>query len=143
MADPTHADPTHQGGESPTVLVLEPDIVARHGISEFLRDCGYTVIETASGDEAMLVLKASGMRIAVLLADATAPGIPDGFGLAQWVRANRSGIDVILTGTPERAAEEARELCDGSPTLSKPYDPQVVVDRIKRLQATRKRAKPR
>jgi CheY-like chemotaxis protein len=136
------ADPTRQGSESPTVLVLEPDIVVRHGISEYLRDCGYTVIETASGDEAMLVLKASGMRIAVLLADATAPGTPDGFGLAQWVRANRSGIDVILTGTPERAAKEAGDLCEDGPTLSKPYDPQVMVDRIKRLQAARKRATP-
>jgi DNA-binding response OmpR family regulator len=136
------ADPTRQGSESPTVLVLEPDIVVRHGISEYLRDCGYTVIETASGDEAMLVLKASGMRIAVLLADATAPGAPDGFGLAQWVRANRSGIDVILTGTPERAAKEAGDLCEAGPTLSKPYDPQVMVDRIKRLQAARKRATP-
>jgi DNA-binding response OmpR family regulator len=136
------ADPTRQGSESPTVLVLEPDIVVRHGISEYLRDCGYTVIETASGDEAMLVLKASGMRIAVLLADATAPGTPDGFGLAQWVRANRSGIDVILTGTPERAAKEAGDLCEAGPTLSKPYDPQVMVDRIKRLQAARKRATP-
>jgi CheY-like chemotaxis protein len=136
------ADPTHQGSESPTVLVLEPDIVVRSEIADYLRDCGYTVIETASGDEAMLVLKASGMHIAVLLADATAPGAPDGFGLAQWARANRSGIDVILTGTPERAARAAGDLCDDGPALSKPYDPQVVVDRIKRLQAARKRATP-
>jgi DNA-binding response OmpR family regulator len=133
------ADPTLAGGEPPIVLILEPDIVVRSEIADYLRDCGYMVIEAATGDEAMLVLNASGMQIAVLLADATAPGTPDGFGLARWVRTNKGEIDVILTGTPEKAAKEAGELCDDGPALSKPYDPQVVLDRIKRMQAARHR----
>jgi hypothetical protein len=54
--------------------------------------------------------------------------------------ANRSGIDVILTGAPERAAKEAGDLCEDGPTQPKLYDPQAVVDRIKRLRAARKRA---
>jgi hypothetical protein len=36
----------------------------------------------------------------------------DGFGLAQWVRQNRPGLDVILTSGIAKAAEKARDLCD-------------------------------
>ena len=42
---------------------------------------------------------------------------------------------MILTGL-ERAADAAAGLCEDSP-LPKPYEPQVVVDRIKRLLAGR------
>jgi hypothetical protein len=46
---------------------------------------------------------------------------------------------VILAGTLERAAEAAAELCEDNPAVTKPYDPQLVVDRIKQLLAARKR----
>jgi hypothetical protein len=39
----------------------------------------------------------------------------------------------------ERAAEAAAELFEDNPLLKKPYDPQIVVDRIKQLLAARKR----
>jgi DNA-binding response OmpR family regulator len=123
----------------PNLMIVEPDEIIRSEISEFLRDCGFRVLETATGDEAMLILNAEGMHLAVVLVDASAPGNPHGFGLAKWLRENRPGIDVILTGTPERATKEAGNLCDDGPALSKPYDPQLVLDRIKRLIAARER----
>ena len=133
------ADAEREAGVRPNVLVLEPDIIVRSEISEFLRDCGYRVIEAATGAEAMLVLVASGIRIDVVMADATTPGTPDAFGLAQWVRANRSETRVILAGSMEMATNQAGDLCDDGPMLAKPYDPQVVLDRIKRLMAARDR----
>jgi hypothetical protein len=48
----------------------------------------------------------------------------DGFQLAKWLRANRPGIDVILTGNAPRAADAAAELCESGP-LPKPYQPQI------------------
>jgi CheY-like chemotaxis protein len=39
-----------------TVLVVEDDVLIRMPISQYLRDCGYRVIEAANADEAMAVL---------------------------------------------------------------------------------------
>jgi hypothetical protein len=60
------------------------------------------------------------------------------FAVSQWVRANRPQLDIMLVGNIERAADVAAELCENGPTLSKPYEPQTVVDRIRRLLAERK-----
>ena len=46
---------------------------------------------------------------------------------------------VILQKQDIHAAEAAAELCEDNPLPKKPYDPQIVVDRIKQLLAARKR----
>ena len=38
------------------VLVVEDDVLIRMPIAQYLRDCGYRVIEAACADEAMAVL---------------------------------------------------------------------------------------
>ena len=47
------------------------------------------------------------------------------------------GRHCVLAGTPERAAHAAGELCEQGPHLMKPYEPKVVLDRIKGLLAAR------
>jgi len=123
---------------SATVLVVEDEVLIRMVISEYLRHCGYRVIEAASGDEALVVLQQPEINVDAVLSDVQMPGAIDGFALARWVRNNRPGLEVILVGSPTRAAEAAGDLCESGPTLSKPYDPQVVVNRIKVLLAQRK-----
>jgi DNA-binding NtrC family response regulator len=54
----------------------------------------------------------------------------------EWLRAQRPNIDVILTGNVTRAVNAAAELCE-SGALPKPYEPQIAVDRIKRLMTLR------
>src|ERR1700722_4542544 len=101
-------------------------------ISEYLRSCGYKVIEAASGDEALVVLQHPEIRVDVVFSDIEMPGATDGFALARWIRANRPALDVILVGSPPRAADAAAELCESGP-YPKPYEPQVLVDHIRRL----------
>jgi CheY-like chemotaxis protein len=36
-----------------TILVLDDDVLVRMPVVQFLRDCGYRVVEAASTDEAM------------------------------------------------------------------------------------------
>lgn len=122
-----------------TVLVVEHEVLIRMTISGYLRDCGFRAIEAANADEALILLQEPGLEIEAVLSDIEMPGAMDGFGLAQWVRANRPGLEVILVGTPERAANAAGDLCDEGPMLAKPYEPQVVVDRIRQLLAARAR----
>ena len=119
-----------------TVLVVEDEVLLRLSIAAYLRDCGYKVIEAADADEAVLVVKQPDLDIDVLFTDVEMAGDMDGFGLAQWTRANRPGLDVILTGGAPSAVNAAATLCEDGP-LPKPYEPQLVLDRIRRLLAAR------
>jgi CheY-like chemotaxis protein len=122
---------------TPAVLVVEDEVLIRMTISGYLRDCGYRVFEAANADEARTILQKADREIDLVLSDIEMPGSMDGFGLAQWVRKNRPGLDVFLVGTTEGAADAAADLCEKGPMLTKPYEPQILVDRVKQLFATR------
>jgi CheY-like chemotaxis protein len=126
--------------ESPTsagcVVVVEDEVLLRLVVAEYLRDCGYKVIEAANADEALLVLQQSQLVVDVLFSDTEMPGSLDGFELSQWVRSNRPDVEVILTGSVPRAVNAAGKLCEDG-TVAKPYEPQHVRDRIRRLLAVR------
>jgi hypothetical protein len=57
----------------------------------------------------------------------------NGFGFAQWARSVRPELKILLAGTPERTIQNAAELCEVGPTLKRPYDHKLVLERIKRL----------
>jgi DNA-binding response OmpR family regulator len=116
----------------PTVLVLEPDVLLRTSIGEFLRECGYQVIEGVSADDARSYLR-SGQRLDVIYSEVRLLGTENGFSLATSLRQTHPGIDVILTSGTTDAAEKSSELCQEGP-LKKPYHPQDVLTRIRLLQ---------
>jgi CheY-like chemotaxis protein len=120
-----------------TVLVADDDPLIRLCIAEYLRDCGYRVLEASSADEAIAILKKPDIQIDVVLSAVEMPGTTNGFGVAQRARALRPGLKVILAGTAERAAHEAGDLCHEGPLLKRPYDHRIVVERIRRLLAAR------
>ncbi len=133
--------PNKPSSDSPapgTILVVEPDILVRMVIADYLRGCGYKVLEGVTADDVKAVL-GSGKQIDIIFAEVQLSGGMDGFGLAQWVRDNHSGIDVILTSGAAKAAEKAGDLCDDGP-LAKPYHPQEVYRRIKILLERRRTA---
>lgn len=125
-----------------TVLVVEDDILVRMPIAQYLRDCGYKVIEAVDAAEAMEVLSHQETVVNVVFSDIEMPGAVDGFGLAKWIREHRPGLDVLLAGTVPRAVEGAKELCDEGP-VPKPYEAQTVHNHIRRLlEARRASSKP-
>jgi CheY-like chemotaxis protein len=131
--------PTSEGPIAPSILIVDGDIISRHAISDYLRHCGYAVVEAANTDEAMVALQEATLSIDVILCEAAAIGTESAFGLAAWVRQNRAELEVRLAGSSEGAAQTAAELCESGPQLSRPYEPEAVVDYIKRLRATRDR----
>jgi DNA-binding response OmpR family regulator len=131
-------DRSSDEGRLSTVLVLEPDILVRMIISDYLRDCGFKVVEGVTADDTVAVLE-SGQKIDIIFAEVQLSGSMDGFGLAQWVREKQPDIDMILTAGIARAAEKAGDLCDEGP-LEKPYHPQEVVRRINILLERRRTA---
>jgi DNA-binding response OmpR family regulator len=128
----------------PCILLVDADILVRHPLGEYLRECGYRVVEAANFDEArrLLTQRRRPLVIDVVLADVNAPGPENAFAFAAWVRANRPGVATILAGNIDATAEKAADLCEEGP-LGKPYDHQLVLDRIRRTVATRDRARGR
>jgi len=128
----------HRSGEikPTTILVVEPDILVRMAISDYLRDCGFKVFEGITANDVMTVL-GSRQKIDVVFAEVQLSSGIDGFALAQWVREKHPDIDVILTSGIARAAEKAGDLCDEGP-LEKPYHPQEVVRRVNVLLERRR-----
>lgn len=122
----------------PVVLLAEADAVVRHTLAEYLRECGYRVVEAATTDEAEAYFQSGDALIDAALLDVRASGSKTVFELAQWIRAQYS-TDVVMVGAVEAAAQKAGELCESGPTLSRPYEHTVVVDLVKRLRAERDR----
>jgi CheY-like chemotaxis protein len=126
-----------QSGESQRLLVVDGDVLVRHVISDYLRTCGYVVVEAATTDEALLVLEDATITIDVALCDAEAPGSQNGFNLKKWAAERQPKVDVILAGSVAAAANKAAQLCEEGPHLRRPYDPQSVIEYIRRILGSR------
>ncbi|PJI42310.1 response regulator [Ferrovibrio sp.] len=125
--------------DRPVVLVVEDEVLVRMVVAEYLRDCGFMVIEAGSAREALALFKVD-IEVDIVFSDIQMPGEMDGFGLAQWVRQNRPDVQVILTsGAASNAAQKAADLCHDGPLLPKPYDSEEVERRIRQLLAARDR----
>lgn len=122
----------------PSILIAEKDVIVRLTLAEHLRSCGLMVYEAASAMEAKAILIA-GVRIDILLSDAQLAGPISGFALAQWVRRNRPGVAVILTGALHGKAQAATELCERAAKRPSPHDAVTLSDRIAAMMAERDR----
>ncbi|WBH17452.1 response regulator [Sphingomonas radiodurans] len=132
--------PTPDRRIAPSILIVDGDVITRHAIADYLRHCGYAVVEAASTDEAMKALPEPSLGIDVILCDVAAVGEQSAQELSSWVRANRPELEVRLASTVEAVADTAAELCESGPNLARPYEPQAVIDYVKQLRATRDRA---
>ena len=121
----------------PSILIVDGDILSRHAIADYLRHCGYAVVEAADTDEALIALGETTLSIDVILCDIATLPSASGFELATWVRQNRPELEVKLAGGVEKAAQAAADLCSVGPHLKRPYEPEAVIDYVKRLRATR------
>ena len=125
----------HTNQNAPSVLIVDADIVSRHAIAEYLRGCGYAVVEAASTEEALIALGEPRLSIDIALIAVVETETKSYFELANWERSNFPDVKVKLAVNINRAAQTAAELCDDGPHLERPYNPEMVVDFIKRLRA--------
>jgi len=130
---------TAENGQRGTVLLAEGDVLVRMPIAEYLRDCGYRVVEATTSEEAIRALGAARLDVSVVVSSIRLAG--DGFEISSWIKKHRPNLDVILTGTPKRAVDAATRLCndDSVPTR---LAPQILLRRIQQMLASRK-ASPR
>ena len=122
-----------------TLLLIEPDVLARLVLADYLRGCGYVVVEVASADEAIEALRST-MEIELILSEIHDIGSMSGFEFAHSVRATHPNIDVILTTNQAHAAQKCHELCEHR-VIKKPYTPQEIVRQIQMLRQNRRSRK--
>jgi CheY-like chemotaxis protein len=105
----------------PTVLVVEDVVLVRLLVVDYLRACGFQVIEAGNTDEAIRVLRAR-RPIDVVFTDVNMPGVEDGFGLMRWTRRNAPEVKVILGSGVADTTERAAALGYRGPIIAKPYN---------------------
>jgi DNA-binding NtrC family response regulator len=125
------------GPQKPVLLLVEDEVLIRFDLADYLRECGFMVLEAASVDEAEAFFTA-GIAIDVVFSDIRLLGPRDGVELAQWIGSHFPKVPVILTSGVHRAlgAAKARS-ANIVDFIDKPYDPLVVEQRIRALVARR------
>ncbi len=120
-----------------TVLLADDDVLTRLSVAEYLRGCGFLVIEAAGGDEAKTILL-KGPPIDLLFADAELADPEGGFGLARWARRYKPEVSVMLIAGVVKKAEAAERLCPKHAPA--PYASGALLMRIQSLKGRAKRS---
>jgi PAS domain S-box-containing protein len=106
---------------SETILVVEDDDLLRANVERQLAGLGYQVIATATGIEALEIVRA-GAPIDLLFTDVIIPGGLNGPALAQAARALLPTLRLLYTsGYTENAIVHQGRLDAGVQLLNKPY----------------------
>lgn len=141
--DSINVSPVTKLEEAPRcILVVDDEVLIRFAIADYLRDCGYHVLEAANAAEALELLESQLDLVDLVFSDVQMPGAMDGFGLARWVRANRPWLPVILTSGNARTAELSEDLCEIGPLEAKPYDANSMAQRMASLLAASNKSAP-
>lgn len=120
-----------QRAMAPSVLLVEDEVLSRLAMAEYLRECGFHVVEAASGVEAQQLVLA-GLKVDLVFSDITMPGGVDGIDLALWLMVHCESTKVILTSGLPDALTKAQTAC--SQVLAfvpKPYDHADIAKRIR------------
>lgn len=102
---------------SPTILVVEDEILIRVMLAHHLRNAGFRIIEAGNAGEAAKILD-SGEIVDVLFTDVRMPGEHDGIWLAQWARENYPAIGIAFGSAEKNLAR----VIVGARFFAKPYD---------------------
>ena len=117
-----------------TVLVVEDEIMVRLPIAEFLRDCGYNVVEAGDAGEAIAAMQGD-EPVSLVFSDIRMPGNMDGFGLAEWFRSHYPNVPVLLTSGYNGGRSLSAAAGPGVRFIEKPYSQNQVARRIAALLA--------
>lgn len=127
---------TLQPAAAPVVLVVEDEMMIRFGVTTYLRDCGFKVVEATSGEEAQALILA-GLEVDLIFSDINMPGM-DGIALARWLAENNVTAPLVLTSGLQASIEAAQAACENvSVFVSKPYAETKLVEQFRAILAAR------
>src|SRR5262245_7332821 len=119
--------PEETGG---VVLVVEDEELARLIIADYLKEGGFTVLESSNATQALAVLESRNDVRAVVL-DVVMPGDMDGIALAHRIYARWPHIGLLICSGKE--TPRTRQLPPGAGFLPKPYFGPSIVGRVRAL----------
>jgi CheY-like chemotaxis protein len=99
------------------ILIVEDEPILREDIATYLRDCGCTVHEADSAEQALAMCRA-GLRVDVLFTDINLNGIAEGWMLAKLFRTARPAVGVVYASGN---SIDRSECVPGSVFFMKPY----------------------
>jgi CheY-like chemotaxis protein len=124
-----------QAQSSSIIMVVEDDVLIRLCVAEYLRECGYSVLEATSGDEALGIL--GSLTVDAVFSDVRMPGSTDGAALVHWIRRHHPCTVSILTSAYFPKGPAWNELED-VPFVPKPYEPGYIVSVVRSELAKRR-----
>jgi CheY-like chemotaxis protein len=117
------------GAHALVVLLVEDEFFARYDVANCLRDAGYVVIETASGEEAIALCN-SDTSIDMVFTDINLIGAATGWDVAECFRIERPDVPILYTSgkliDPSRCVP-------GSVFIPKPYNSTDILNACQRL----------
>jgi CheY-like chemotaxis protein len=119
------------GTHALVVLVVEDEFFVRCDIATCLRDMGYVVIETESGEEAIALCK-SNMSIDLVFTDINLIGPATGWDVGECVEIERPNMPVVYTS---RKSIDPRRLTPGSVFVPKPYRSSDILNACQQLHS--------
>jgi hypothetical protein len=118
---------------SETILLAEDEEVVRKLGMAILVSYGYTVIEAASGSEALSILRQTGVPIHLMITDVVMPGV-NGRDLTRHVLSLRPQMRVLyVSGYTDEALVRHGVLDEGTPFLEKPFSPAALARKVREL----------
>ncbi len=115
------------------VLLVEDEPLIREIMAESLEDAGYDVIQAATGDEAISVIRDRQIMITALVTDFHMPGGADGAEVASRLRERWPDLPVVIaSGRPDIMKLSWQEE-QGYRLLRKPYGPRQLIGMLKEL----------
>lgn len=114
------------------VLVVEDDFFVRCGVADRLREAGYTVVDTPSGEEAIALCK-SDMTIDIVFTDINLIGAASGWDVAERFLADRPNVPVLYTSGE---LVDRRRCIPGSLFVAKPYGHKDILKACQQLRAS-------
>jgi CheY-like chemotaxis protein len=118
---------------TPTVLLVEDEVLISNLIANWLSERGFAVHEVATGDEAMRYIE-NGGQVDVLFTDVNLPGGIDGTELAMRARERRPDLPIVYASGRYGYSDLGR-IVPRSVFVPKPYNPADVCTLLERLTA--------
>jgi CheY-like chemotaxis protein len=128
-------------GRGETILVVEDDPAVLEVTTRMLRRNGYTVLEAASGGQAVSIAARDAFEL--LLTDSVMPQMP-GHDLAELLRETYPGICVLfMSGYSEGVLAPHRVLGHGTAFIQKPFNERALIEMVSELLTAREATPPR
>ncbi len=129
---PEHRESLPEGTE--TVMLIEDEPAVRELVAQVLRNQGYTVIEAASGAEALQTAdEQKGRRIDLLMTDVVMAEM-NGALLAERLKIERSGIKVLFfSGHTDETILRHGVTSESDNLLQKPFSPVVLARKVREV----------